>query len=152
MITIDAIAELLDRNNVGYNFTSEKNALVIYAKLENAEDRPIGLRIIQNGEILEINAFALFKLNGKVFKNLLMENILKIQDSTPLLKFYLHTVENKDEWIGAAIDFPLPNRKLLNNSALECIEFLINSLDKNIPRLQHILDTGCEPTQKFTVE
>ena len=152
MITLDAIADLFDRNDVGYNFTPKKNSLIIYASLKNTEDRPIGLRIIHNGEILEINAAALFQLNDKVFKNLLMENILKIQDSTPLLKFYHHTLKNKDEWIGAAIDFPLLDRQLSNNSLIECICFLIGSLDENIFRLQHILDTGYNPTSEYPLE
>lgn len=149
MITLDAIADLLDRNDIGYNFTPTENSLIIYARLENAEDRPIGMRIVHNGKILEINAAALFKVNGKVFKNLLMENILKIQDTTPLIKFYLHTIKGEEEWIGAAIDYPLFNREALSYGAIKCICFLINTLDENIVCLQHILATGCEPPQKF---
>lgn len=149
MITLNAIADLLDRNDIGYNFTPTKNSLIIYARLENAEDRPIGMRIAHNGKILEINAAALFKVDGKVFKNLLIENMLKIQDTTPLIKFYLHTIKEKEEWIGAAIDYPLPSREALGYGAIECICFLINTIDDNIVRLHHILDTGFEPPQKY---
>lgn len=152
MITLDAIADLLDRNDIAYNFTPTKNSLIIYARLENAEDRPIGIRIVHNGEILEINAAALFKVDVKVFKNLLMENILKIQDTTPLIKFYLHTIRDEEKWIGSTIDFPLFNREALSYSAIECICFLINTLDDNIVCLQHILATGYEPTQEFTIK
>ncbi|MEL6929490.1 MAG: hypothetical protein AAFO95_12745 [Cyanobacteria bacterium J06600_6] len=144
MITLDAIADLLDRNDIGYHFTPTKNSLIIYSRFKEFRDRPIGLRIIHNGEILEINAAALFQLKDKVFKNLLMEKLLKIQNTTTLLKFYILNVGDEGEWIGAAINYPLGNLEFWDTGAIECIRLLISSLAKNHVSLQHMLATGQE--------
>lgn len=147
--TLRAIANILDRWDIGYHVDPTETYLRLETKSQNIEDRPVYLRATQNGQVLNINAPGIFKLNEKVFKAVFLEKLLELQDSIYLINFHLNTYQNGEEWVGASIDMPLFDRKVTYQNLFSCMVHLSNHLKEIIPRLQHILATGCEPRDEF---
>lgn len=144
-MTLKAIADILDRWNIGYYADPTETYLRLETKSQHIEDLPVYLRAVQNGQIISINAPALFNVNEKVFKDIFLGKLLELHNSISLINFYLNTYQNGEEWVGASIEMPLFERQLAHMNLFYCMAHLTYHLKVIIPRFQHILDTGREP-------
>lgn len=142
--TTKAVADILDRWDIGYYADSQENFLHLGVKSPNVGTRIILLGAIQNGLVVNINAPMIFKLNNKVFKAVFLEKLLELQNSLVLTNFYLNTHSNGEEWVGASIDLPLFEGELTYQSLFSCMTHLTNHLKEIVPRFRHILATGNE--------
>lgn len=145
--TIKEIASLLEQENINYMFNREKSFLFLGIALEDIKEQGIVIKILENGSILQFFAPLLFQISGRVHKGLVMQKILELQFKTPLLKFICSTVDTNKQYIEARIDFPLYDDPLRREDLFSCLNFIGAKLTEQLPRLQHILDFGCEPLQ-----
>lgn len=149
---LDAIAEILTQENIAYELDREKSRIYLAAELGKIGRKAIVIRVIGNGDILEIEAPGLFQVNEKVFKGIFMQKLLELQGNMSLLKFYHYTLKNGEQWIGVFLEFPLFDNPLTSEQLFSCLSHLTAKLKEFIPRLQHILATGNEPPQKSELE
>lgn len=143
--TIHAIADILIREDIDYMFDREKNFLFVAIKLDDIKEQGIVIKVIENGKIVQVVAPLLFKINGSVHKGAVMQKIFELQFKTPILKFSCNTLENNKQYIEARIDFPVYRSTFAQNDLFFCFNFLRAKLIEQLPRLQHVLATGCEP-------
>ena len=148
----DAIANFFDQESLPYKLDREKSVIYLSANLEAIGYKIISLRFIGSGDILEISLPELFQVDNKVFKGILMQKLLELQKDIILLKFYLYTLDNGQQWIGVYLEIPLFEISISQEQLYAYLNFLINKIKNLIPRLQHILATGKEPQKKSKVE
>lgn len=142
--TIKGIANLLEQENINYMFNREKSFLFLGIALEDIKEQGIVIKVIENGNILQFSAPLLFQISDRVHKGLVLQKILELQLKTPLLKFVCSTVDTNKQYIEARMDFPLYDDPLRKKDLFSCMNFMGAKLTEQLPRLQHILDFGCE--------
>ncbi|MEL6929489.1 MAG: hypothetical protein AAFO95_12740 [Cyanobacteria bacterium J06600_6] len=142
---IKAIASILDRENVNYMLSRDNSFLFLAIELGDLKDQGIVIKTLNSGKIVQFNAPLLFQISGSVHKGLVMQRILESQFRTPMLKFVCSTVKANKQYIEARVDFPLYESPLRSEDLFSCISFMGAKLTEELPKLQNILDFGCEP-------
>ena len=143
--TLYEIAHFLEQEDIGYMFNRDKSFLFLGIKLGDFKEQGIVIRILENGKIVQLAAPLLFQIDGSVHKGIVMQKILEFQLRTPLLKFICSTVDTSKQYIEARIDFPLYDSPLHGDNLFFCLDLIRIKLTEQLPRLQHILNCGCEP-------
>lgn len=146
--TIEAIAKILEQEDIGYMFNHEKNFLFVAIALDTIKDQGIVIKVVKDGRIVQITAPLLLQIDNNVHKGIVMQKMLEFQFKTPILKFTCTTLKNNKQYIEARIDFPIYYNTFTEEHLFFCFNFLRAKLIEQLPRLQHLLDKGCEPPKK----
>jgi len=147
---LKTIAEYLNNNDWKYYTDAKNDRIVTGVKADNIEQFLISIQLSENGEFIQFIVPEILKVKDHVFKGLLFQTMLTIQNEIKMLRF---GYDPDDGEIYGFIDFPLEDGVLTEkqfNRALKALIYLVDTTA--MPRLKAVLATGNDPGKKNTVE